>query len=692
VARPRLNWGERMASALDRSVGVPNIGGQEKRADPVIADMLGAKASASHSGNLGMRTCITAKVAQPLSCVAIGCCIFSVALSALAATPAIDLDVDTRDVQRGIQHAHETLPVAPGPLELVYPKWIQGEHAPSGPITQVTALKLSAGERALAWTRDPLDAFRFHVTVPEGVASIVADFDYLSPPTQFNDSYGGSPNVTPHLAIVLFNHVLLLPESADASAQPVRARVHIPDGWAYDSAVRSERAQPGLVDLPEMSAQTLVDTPLFTGEFSRTIALTTKAPATRASIFADAAADLAIKEEDIGHWRRVVSEADALFGAHHYRQYTWLLALGDSLDNNGVEHHESTDIRMKESLFTKPEFMQRWASVLAHEYVHSWNGKYRRPDGLVRSNFQQPLSDELLWVYEGMTRYLGDFVLRGRAGFGTPEFMRDYLAFVAATMERLRPGRSWRSLADTATGVPALGAAPSEWTSQRRGLDYYPEGALIWLEADVLIRSRSGGKRSLDDFCRRFFGGEDGAPAVRSYTRADVIAALQSVETYDWDSFLRTRVEEVQPHAPLGGIVAGGWTLVQDDRSNPYLEAFAKVNKIDDFSYSFGFSAKEDGNVTDVVYGSPAFTAGMAPATKLLAIGGRKWKGDAAKEIVIAAEKTSAPIELIVESGDTVRTLRVDWHGGLAYPHLARDDKRPDILSKIIAPRNNTKD
>ncbi len=630
------------------------------------------------------------RIASVVRVFAAACAITSTALA--RASTGIDLEVDARDVQRGIQHVHMSLPAVAGEMSLVYPKWIQGEHAPSGPIVQVTAVKFTAGARTLAWSRDPLDAFRFRVGVPEGVQSIDADFDYLSPPAAFNSSYGGTPNMTPHLAIVLFNHVLLLPESADARSLAVRARVRIPDAWSYDAPSRGERQEPGLVVLPEMSAATLVDSPFFAGEFSRTIALTTKAPATRLSIFADASADLAIKDGDVSRMRRVVHEAEALFGARHYNQYVWLLGLGDTLDNNGVEHHESTDIRMKEAMFTKPEFLERWASIFAHEYVHSWNGKYRRPEGLVRSNFQEPLVDDLLWIYEGMTRYLGDFVLRGRAGFGSPEFMRDYLAFIAAQQERLRPGRAWRPLADTAVGVPAFGDAPDEWTTQRRALDYYPEGALIWLEADVLIRARSGGKRSFDDFCQRFFGGGDSAPAVRAYSRADLVAALNAVEPYDWDTFLRTRVEDVRPHAPLDGISNGGWTLVQSDQANPYLDATAKVTKASDFSHSLGFWAKEDGKVIDVVQDSPAFAAGLAPTAKLIAVGGRKWSEDAAKEVVIAAEKNSQAIELIVESGDTVRTLRVDWHGGLAYPHLARDSGKADLLSRIIAPRSKTKD
>jgi len=615
-----------------------------------------------------------------------GACAAALFAASATATP-ITLDVDARDVQHGIQHARVTLPATPGVMNVVYPKWIQGEHSPSGPIVQVTGLKFTAGDRTLAWTRDPLEAYRFRVAVPDGVTAIEADFDYLSPPVGFNDSYGGTPGMTPHVAIVLFNHVLLLPDTADAGTLPVRARIRIPRAWAYDAPARGERTEPELVVLPEMTASALVDAPFFAGEFSRTIELTTQAPATRMTVFADAAADIAVKEDDIARWRRLVHEAGALFGAYHYRSYVWLVALGDTFTNNGVEHHESTDIRLPDALFTKPELMQRWASIFPHEYVHSWNGKFRRPDGLVRANFQQALQDDLLWAYEGMTRYLGDVVLRGRAGFGSAEFIRDYVAFIAATQEHLRPGRAWRPLADTAVGVPVFSDAPNEWSGERRALDYYPEGALIWLEADTLIRSRSNGKRSFDDFCRRFFGGGDGTPPVVAYTRGELVAALNAVEPYDWDTFLRTRVDDVQPHAPLGGIANGGWKLIQDDRANAYFDAFQKAAKVDDFSYSLGFSAKDDGKVADVVHRSPAFNAGLAPAQKLIAIGARKWSADAAKEVIIAAEKTAQPIDLIVESGDTVRTLRVDWHGGLAYPHLERDAGKPDLLSQILAPR-----
>jgi predicted metalloprotease with PDZ domain len=636
-------------------------------------------------------TCLRiAAVARRFACA---CALLVAATPHLRASEQpLALDVDARDVAHANQHAHVAIPATPGEMAVVYPKWIQGEHAPTGPLVQVTGLRFTANGRALAWTRDPLDAYRFRVTVPDGATTIEADFDYLSPPTQYADDYGASPNMTPHLALVLFEHVILLPDGADARTLPVRARVRLPDGWKYDAAQRGDEPQPGVVVLPQMSAAALVDSPLFAGEFARTIELTSRAPATRISIFADAAADIAVRQEQIAGWRRVVAEAGALFGAHHYRSYAWLLVLGDTLDNNGVEHHESTDIRMKAELFTNDAFMQRWASIFPHEYVHSWNGKFRRPEGLVRSDFQQPLDDELLWVYEGMTRYLGDFVLRGRAGFGSPEFMRDYLAFLAATQDRLRPGRAWRPLADTAVGVPAYSAAPDEWTPQRRALDYYPEGALIWLEADTLIRTRSGGRRSLDDFCRRFFGGKDDAPSVRSYTRADVVAALNAVQPYDWDAFLRTRVEEVQPHAPLGGIVEGGWTLAYDDRENLYLDAFAKVGKAIDVSFSLGFWAKDDGTINDVVHGSPAFAAGLAPASRVLAIGGRKWSARAAREVIVAAEHGDGPIDLIVESGDVVNTLHVAWHGGLAYPHLERASGKADLLSKIITPKALGKD
>ena len=423
---------------------------------------------------------------------------------AAASAAPLTLEVDARDVTQGIQHAHLRIPVHSGPLTLAYPKWIPGEHVADGPITQMVALHIGAGDVTLPWRRDPLDPFLFHVDVPRGTNTLDVTFDYLSPPKEFGGGYGRTPNVTPHLVLLPFNHFVLYPADAASDALRIRAQVRLPAGWHSDSALHAERVAGDMLYLPEVSLTMLIDSPLFAGEYFRTIPLTEPPNATRVSIVADAPADLAMSDTVIVAMRRLVAEAAALFGPGHYREYVWLIALGNTLSQqDGLEHHESTDIRDNESLFTDPARTLEHRTT-PHEYVHSWNGKYRRPAGLATRNYQEPMVDDLLWVYEGATRYLGDFILRTRAGYVTQEEARNYLAWLASRMDVARPGRAWRSLGDTATALPGYFDQPSEWTPISRQRDYYDEMALVWLDADTLIRQSSGGQRSFDDFCKGF--------------------------------------------------------------------------------------------------------------------------------------------------------------------------------------------
>ena len=602
------------------------------------------------------------------------------------ATSPITLEVDARDTIQGIQHAHLIIPVHAGPVTLAYPKWIPGEHAADGPITQLVSLEIKAGGQALAWRRDTHDSFLFHVEVPRGGETLDVRFDYLSPPKTFADGYGRTPNVTSHLVTLLFNHFVLYPREASADAVTIKAAVRLPVGWKFDSALHPQRLEGDTLFLPTVSLYTLVDSPLFAGEYFRSIPLTQGTGGTRISIVANAPGDLAVSDAMIAGFKQLVPEAQALLGPGHYREYVWLIALGNNLDQNGLEHHESTDIRDNEALFTDPARMLEHRTI-AHEYVHSWNGKYRRPLGLATRNYQEPMVDDLLWVYEGTTRYLGDLVLRTRSGLVTPEQARAYLAWVASRLDVDRPGRAWRSLGDTATAQPAYNDAPGEWTPIRRQRDYYDEMMLVWLDADTLIRETSGGKRSFDDFCASFFGGPERAPAVRPYSRSDVVTALRAVAPLDWNSFLSSRVDDINPRAPLAGIERGGWKLAYDDTPNDFLSAREKVDGADNLSLSLGLWVKPDGSVADVLHGSPAFAAGLAPDMQVLAIGGHKWSADAARETVIKAETSSEPIELVVEAADVVRVLHIDYHGGIRNPHLVRDASKADLLSRVFAPR-----
>ncbi|MEA2604113.1 MAG: hypothetical protein QOF89_5105 [Acidobacteriota bacterium] len=608
------------------------------------------------------------------------------AATAWAETRPIELAVDATDAPRGIFHSRLVIPATPGPLTLAYPKWVQGEHAPSGPIQQVAGFTVSAGGRVLPWRRDPLDAFLVKVEVPAGAASIEVALDYLSPTESFGNGYGETPNATPHLAIVDWHDLLVYPLGPSASEVPVRATLRLPAGWQHDTALAVAGTKEGTVTFAPATLYTLIDSPVLAGEIFRVLEVGPPEAPARISIAADQRSALEIPEARIAAYRRLPAEAEALFGAHHYRGYHWLLALGDTIEQNGLEHHESSDNRGRLAMFTDDAFRFRNGSLLPHEYVHSWNGKHRRPAGLATKDSQEPLRTELLWVYEGLTRYLGDFLLTTRSGIRTVEQSREYAAWVAANQDHNRPGRKWRPLADTAVSAPVLSGAPQPWTSYRRALDYYDESLLIWLEADTLLRTQSHGTKSLDDFCRAFFGGPSGPPTLVPYTDDDVYTALNGIVPYDWRAFFAERVYAVQPRAPLGGFEAAGWKLVYTDQPNEYQTARAKTSKLVDTSFTLGLWIKEDGTVDDVVVGSPAWEAGLGPGMKLVAVNGRKWAPEILPEEIRAAKTSTAPIEITTEHGDVIRAFHVSYHDGERYPHLERDASQPDLLSLILAP------
>jgi predicted metalloprotease with PDZ domain len=620
--------------------------------------------------------------------------VFLAAASAAgAASRPIELTVDATDAPRGVFHSQMVIPAAPGTLTLAYPKWIQGEHAPTGPIQQVTGFTVSVGGKALPWRRDPIDMFLVRVEVPAGADAVEVALDYLSPPESFGPGYGETPNGTPHLAIVDWHNLLVYPYGPNASTNtsdiPMRVTLRLPAGWQFDTALpvaEKTEKKDGTVVFAQASLYTVLDSPLLSGEIFRQIEVGPREAPAVISIAADQRSALDMPEERIAGFRRLPGEAEALFGSRHYSSYHWLVALGDTVDQNGLEHHESSDNRGRLGMFTDESFLLRQGTLLPHEYTHSWNGKYRRPAGLATPNPQEALHTELLWIYEGLTRYLGDFLLTTRSGIRSAENTREYTAWVAANLDRNRTGRSWRPLADTAVAVQTLSGAPVAWTAARRALDYYDESMLIWLEADTLMRGKSGGAKSIDDFCRAFFGPST-PPTVVPYTEDDVYAALGKIVPHDWLGFFAERVYAVQPHAPVGGLEAAGWKLVYTDQPNTYQVARAKTQSLVDATFSLGVWLKEDGTITDIVPGAPAWKAGLGPGMKLVAVNGRKWASDVFAQELQAARKSTAPIEIAAEHGDVLRTFRIDYHEGERYPHLERDASKPDLLSTILAPK-----
>jgi predicted metalloprotease with PDZ domain len=499
--------------------------------------------------------------------------------------------------------------------------------------------------------------------------------------TTFGGGYGESANATQNLLLILFNHHVLYPSGAPTDRLTYTASVRLPAGWKFDTALPVKAQNGDRIDFAPVSLTTLIDSPIVAGAFMRIIPAGDNGRE-HVTVTADSQSALAMNDVRVAQMRNLVNEADALFGARHYRQYRWLVTLSDLIEPQGLEHHESTDIRAVERGLTDPDQTARTITILSHEFVHSWNGKYRRPAGLATPDYQQPMIGELLFIYEGMTRYLGDLVLSARSGMRTPEEDREFAAWVSANQDRNRPGRNWRPLVDTAVAVQSIGMAPNEEVPYRRALDYYDESMLVWLDADTTIRMKSNGMKSLDDFAKLFFGPPTAAPSVKAYTLDDVVNALNQVVPNDWRAFLDWRVYKVAPHPPLAALEASGWRLVYNDTPNWYESLRERTNKTTDVSFSVGMWVKNDGTISDVVYGSPAYAAGLVPGMKINSIDGRKYDGDVLREEI----RTAKPIDVTVEQSSFAGTFHIDYRGGEQFPHLQRIDGRPDLLSDIMRP------
>ncbi|HSP34110.1 MAG TPA: M61 family peptidase [Thermoanaerobaculia bacterium] len=601
------------------------------------------------------------------------------ALFLAATASAQTVFVDATDAHRGVFHSHLTLPAKSGAMTLVYPKWIPGEHMPTGPLVQMAGLHFHANGEEIAWSRDPVDVFAFHVDVPQGATSLDIDFDYLSPMQNFAGGYGESANATQNLLLVLFNHHVLYASGTPTDQLTYRASVRLPSGWQYDTALPGATQNGDRVDFAPVSLTTLVDSPVVAGKFMRRIPI---ADGLHIIVTADSAGALAMSDARIQNIRNLVAETDALFGARHYRTYRWLVTLSDLIEPQGLEHHESTDIRQVEKGLTDPDQTARTITILSHEFVHSWNGKYRRPAGLATPDYQQPMTGDLLFVYEGMTRYLGDFLLSARTGMRTPEEDRDFAAWIAANQDHNRPGRTWRPLVDTGIDVQTIGIAPGEEAPYRRGLDYYDESLMVWLDVDAAIRAKSGGTKSLDDFAKVFFGGGQAPSPVRTYTLDDVAAALNRVVANDWKTFIRDRVYRVNVHPPLGSFEAAGWRLVYNETPNWYMSLRDRTGKSTDASFTIGMWVKSDGTISDVVYGMPAYGAGLVPGMKITSVNGRKYDGDVLTEEIRARR----PLDINAEQASFAGTFHVDYTGGVRYPHLERIAGTTDMLSDILRP------
>jgi predicted metalloprotease with PDZ domain len=614
-----------------------------------------------------------------------------------AATPTITLSVDATHAPRKIFHASLEIPATPGDLTLYYPKWIPGEHAPDGPVVDLAGLKFSANGQTLKWRRDLLDGFTLHVDIPAGVTEISAELDFLSPAT-FESGFSAGSSATDKLAIISWNQVLLYPKGWKSDDLTYVASLKLPANWKFATSLPIASTNGGnpnnaqsntetQITFQPASLTTLIDSPVLTGEYLKIVPLA-QDPPTEMDIAADSAAALDAPQFVWDHYKSLVEQAQKLFGAHHYRDYHFLYTLSDHVAHFGLEHHESDDSRVEERGLIDEGMRRLTAGLLPHEYVHSWNGKFRRPADLATPDYEQPMQDDLLWVYEGLTNYLG-FVLTARSGLLSAELDRDDLALTAAALDHTT-GREWRNLQDTADAAPELYFAPEAWEKYRRSTDFYDEGTLDWLWADVIIRQQSKGKKSLDDFCKLFHGAPSTGPMVKPYTFEDVVNALNQVVSYDWRGFWTERLTNHGPGAPLGGIEGSGWKVAYDDTPSDLLNSEMSAYHSASATYSLGLVLREDGMIVDTIEGMSAARAGIGPGMKLIAVNGRSFTsealrdGEVLRDALRASTTSSAPIELLIENADYYQTFKIDYHGGEKYPHLVRDESKPDLLTEIL--------
>lgn len=589
----------------------------------------------------------------------------------------IRLQVDASDLDHRVFHVKQQLPVRPGRLTLLFPRFLPGTHGPYGDVSRLAGLKMSSASQAVPWLRDTVDSHAFHVDVPHDATELELQFQFLSAV----DKNSGRVVVTREMLNLQWHSVLLYPAGHHSSAIPVQASLRLPKGWTQASALPvASQGEQGTQFKP-VSLETLVDSPVFAGAHVRRFEL--DAPGTAhpvvLNVVADEAAQLQVSDEHLQAHRKLVQQADRLFRSRHFTKYDFLLALSEHMGGIGLEHHESSENGVR------PGYFKDWAKrvgdreLLPHEYVHSWNGKFRRPADLWTPNFNTPMQNSLLWLYEGQTQFWAH-VLAARSGLVTPEQSRDRLAQVAASLE-YRAGRTWRNLQDT-TNEGTIGArgGNKDWRNWQRGVDYYDEATLIWLDADMLIRERSQGARSMDDFAHAFFGVQDGRVQPLPYTFDDVVATLNQVQPFDWRSFLRDRLDTHKAGAPLDGLARSGWKLAWAESPSEFEKNDDAEWRGDDFAYSLGLYLKRDGQVDGVMWDSPAYRVGLSKAVKVVAVNGVAYKGDRLQAAVTANKAGAAPIDLLTKEGDVYRTVRIDYRGGLRYPRLERVADAPERL------------
>jgi predicted metalloprotease with PDZ domain len=623
-------------------------------------------------------------------CVAVLTCVgwLVLFLGRCAAQPPaspIVLHVDLTDAPRHLLHSHLQIPVSAGPLTLEYPQWIPGDHRPTGPIDNLAGITVRADGKDLPWRRDDVDMFAIHVEVPPGVSRLEVSLDFLATPGDTGSDMDGATSA--NMTVLEWNSVVLYPAHTPVAQIPVTASLTVPTDWKLGTALTVTGQKNLETSFAPVSIEQLVDSPVITGRYFREIPLAPEiTPKHYLDVAGDAAGDVDdLKPEYIAAVNQLVRETAPLYASRHYETYHFLLSLSDVIREEGLEHHQSSDNGIEKAGVSDPKLAMMNADLLPHEFTHSWNGKYRRPEGLATPDYATPQKGDLLWVYEGMTQYWGD-VLAARSAFWTPEVYREALAWSAARLDA-KPGRTWRNLQDTAIAAQVLRGNHQNWGNWRRSQDYYAEGELIWLDADTTIRQLTHDRKSLNDFCVKFLSvGGNTPPKVLPYNFDEVVADLNAVAPYDWRTFLTERLESHAAHAPLTGIEHGGYRLTYGTDPTSFEDALLTKMKQVDAWFSAGMMVSETGNIGDVRMDSPAFQAGLGPGTKLVAVNGHAFTGDVLKRAIRGAKGKMEPIELIVSNDDEFRTVRLNYHDGEKYPRLERVQGTTDLLDEILKP------
>lgn len=596
----------------------------------------------------------------------------------------IKLSVDITDLDHRLVKVHEVIPAKPGPLTLLVPKWLPGDHEPDGEVSKMAGFTFSADGKPLNWTRDTVDVNAFHVDVPEGASEVTVEFQYLAPV----DDNVGRIVMTSDMANLQWDFASVYPAGYYVSRIPVQASLTLPAGWQQGSALDIDTTNGQTLTFKTVSYETLIDSPVFAGKYFKRLDLDPGANTpVHLDVVADKSSSLDVPDNVLNIHKNLVQQAYKLYGSHHYDHYDFLVAASDKLGDIGLEHHRSSENSVDPDYFTdwSEKFVGR--DLLAHEFTHSWNGKYRRPWDLWTPDYQAPMRDSLLWVYEGQTEYWGN-VLAARSGLYDRDQYLGHIAMLAAYYDTLA-ARQWRDVQDTTNDPIIAQRAAQSWPNWQASEEYYDEGLLIWLDADTLIREKTGGKKSLDDFAKDFFGVNNGAWDTLTYNFDDVVAALNKVYPYDWASFLNERLHDHGKKPPFDGLTRAGYKLVYTDTPTAYFKAAVAEHKISNYAYSLGFSLGKDGSIVNVLWDSLAFKAGLAKGMKVVAVNGVQYDSDNLNDVIKtdAAKGNTDKIDLLIKSDDRYKTVSIDYHGGLRYPKLERIEGTKDMLADILAPK-----